>query len=143
MSEKDSEERKLFDSTRSFKDRVRQWEVLIRAKMQQPQATNLLAIVTRIKNAQQMRDRIMHATWAGEAIPNSDDMTAKGVFNWTKPRQPFEWDLDFGKIMFVATTLDGIAYDLMAGIAQMTPKGKFMTLSEALQQILRKPDQSP
>jgi hypothetical protein len=143
ITEKDSRERTLFDSTAAFKERIKQWEILVEQRMQEPQRTGLLAIITRIKNAQQMRDRIMHCTWAGELTPDQTDTTAKSVFNWTKPRKPFEWDLDFGKIMHVAHTLDQIAFDLLAGVAALAPTDKLFMLGDALQRILHKPNPNP
>jgi len=139
-------ERQVFDTTRAFDQRIDQWEVLIRRDIAEPHASNLLAVTQRIKNAQQMRDRIMHSTWSGKLTPDNEDLQARGVFNWSKPHARFEWNLDFGKLMYVARTLDAILIDILekTGWTQLsaTRPNQFTTLGDALQRIRRIPNPS-
>lgn len=133
-----SPDRKSFDETYSFETRCEQWKNLIRDRIKEPSATQLSEVVRRVRNAQQMRDRIMHASWSGKLTKDNEDLSSKGVLNWSKPRSPFDWDIDFGKLMHVINT---ILVDLLSvtGWAQLSAArpAQAVLLSDALRQIMK------
>jgi hypothetical protein len=139
---KDSESFGVYAKTRAMDQRLAQIEAAIDKEIIEPQRSALLNTLQKIKNAQYMRDRIMHDTWAG--TPKSDQDAGKNsVFNWIKPRQPLDWNLDFGSIVKVAKLIDQALIELIATTKLLPSRGaKNQLMSDALQQIRRKPSQS-
>jgi hypothetical protein len=147
IPDKNSVERIDFDQTRSFEQRSEKWKALVEARIKEPNRSAITGIIGRARNAQQMRDRIVHAPWAGKPVQGGEDLSAKSVFNWSKPRAPFEWDLDFGKLMYVAGTLDSILIDIIeatgwVSLSAARGQNSLTTLGEALQRISHAPNPS-
>jgi len=138
---KTSEEFKAFATAGAMEKRLELIKVAVERNIIDPERGIILGLVDKTNNAKYMRDRIMHDTWAG--TPKSDQDVGKvSVFNWIKPRQPLDWNLDFGAIVRVAKLIDDILIEFTVNVGLGPPKpGEPNSMSDALQRIRRKPDQ--
>ncbi len=85
----------------------------------------------------------MHGTWTGDHTEAPEGLTKSAVFNWTEPRQPFEWNLDYGKLMKLALLIDQCIFDILNGVVlSNSDPTKFGTLDDALQRIRHTPRQT-
>jgi hypothetical protein len=135
----DEKVREKFDQTRAFEIRLDQVEALAQLHLEPATWVALKALFVRVKNAKFMRDRIVHGTWGG--IPHQGKYEQLATRNWVKPRQLFEWKLDYPGIMGVVKTIDGLANDfLMFMLNNAGGKKDNVTLQDALRHTLRKPD---
>ena len=143
LTEDDLPARDQFTQTIAFKTRHRQFRALVEGKTLEPYRTSLLAIIDRIAETQQMRDRIIHGTWgSGEAAPNNPlESSATHVFSWQqKPRAPFEWKLTYGQIVETALRIDEIVSAMFEFLLNTAGRPQHFSTAETLQQIQRKPD---
>ena len=99
-----------FNSNRSVKGRIEVCESEVAGQLSDGARATLLGLFRRAKDLQDQRDKIVHNQWTG-----APDEEAKAVFNWAPPHPQFEWKLDFGRVMAVASGIDG----LNAGIAEL------------------------
>ena len=100
----------------------------------------LLAIIDRITGLQQERDRIVHGAWA-----DTGPETPISVFHFGKPRKPFDWRLNFGQIVDVASKIERLSCELVDYAMKHLPKptpAQF-SFADALQYILNKPEPRP
>ena len=139
---KDSDEFKVFASAGAMEKRLELIKIAVERHVMDPERGIIIGLIDKTKNAKYMRDRIMHDTWAGS--PKSDQDVGKvSVFNWIKPREPLDWNLDFGSIVRVAQLIDQILIELTVNVGLGPPKpGSPNLMSDALQRIRRKPDQT-
>lgn len=133
LSAENSEERNQFDQNRAFKKRLDLLEDMIKAEMRSPYREAFLALLAETRNAQDLRDKIVHNTWGGDGHQGGD---ARGVFNWSKPNPIFDWKLDFGGIKAVATRIDQLGYSWQMAIIE-DEYGSNILMSEALQRKRR------
>jgi hypothetical protein len=127
-----------YDSVRSFKIRIDILKDLIETRMREPFRQQFLDLVTEIKNAQVLRDRIIHGSWGDNGRLLIDDPEARGAFNWLQPHPPFDWKLDYGKIKEVAERVDDLAFR-WSHAAISGEIGSDIKLSDALRNKLHKP----
>jgi hypothetical protein len=141
LTEKDSDERKIFDTTRAVDQRLNQWQALVEREILPEYQPRLLALIKRVKDAKFLRDRVMHGIWTGSPTDAPEGFASSSVFNWaTVPRKSFEWNLDFGKLMKVALLIDTCIFDILSGFARpLMGPSEFATLDDALQRIRRTP----
>lgn len=104
------EELARFNSNRSVKGRIEVCEREVAGHLHDGPRASLLSLFRRAKDLQDQRDKILHNQWTG-----APDDEAKAVFNWAPPHPKFEWKLDFGRIMTVASGID----ELNASIAEL------------------------
>lgn len=141
LTDKGTDERKVFDGTRAVDQRLNQWQALVEREILPEYRDRIIALIRRVKDAKFLRDRVMHGTWTGDHVETPDGVTSSAVFNWG-PRKPFEWDLDFGKLIKLALLIDGCIAELIIDIGRIgaTPE-EFATLDDALQRIRHTPRQ--
>jgi hypothetical protein len=142
LVDSDSDEKKVFDSTRAVDQRINQWQALVEREILSQHQPPILAVIRRIKDAKFLRDRIMHGTWTGNHTEAPEGITNSAVFNWGISRKQFEWDLDFGKLMKVALLIDDCIQGVLAstGLFGIAPDTN-VTLGDALQRIRHRPHQ--
>lgn len=132
----DTQAREQFDQTRAFSSRLEQVEALAEMHLQPAAWATLKALFIRIKDAKFMRDRIIHGSWSG--TPSGQQLS---TFNWLKPRQPFEWKLDYSGIVKVVRLIDDLANGLfMFAVNNAGGKTNNITLQDALRHTQRKQD---
>lgn len=132
----DQPARGRFDATQNTKRRLDQFYALVDERMMEPPRTNLLALIDRIRGVQAERDKIIHGAWESNPVNYQDPDWARS-FGLANPKPPYEWKLTFAKINDVARKIDGLNYELMAGILSLGG-AEGLTLSSALQSTLHK-----
>lgn len=144
LTEKDSNERKIFDSTRAVDQRINQWQAAVEREIPPQHQTAILTVIRKVKDAKFLRDRVMHGTWTGDHTEAPDGLVNSAVFNWALgTRKPFEWNIDFGKLTKVALLIDACIHDLLVSARMfdesITRPDQFVTLDASLQHIRRTP----
>ncbi len=129
-----------FSSTRAFKLRMDLFETLVERKIRDPERTDLLSIILAVKNLQQQRDRIVHGNWGSEEGAPIDNPSATGAFKWAVPSKPFEWKLDFGRIVKVARDIDEVHARLFSFLVQAAGNPPQFLVSDALKRISKTPN---
>lgn len=129
----DPEARKVYDQTHSLEARIEQWRHLAKTEMLEPYRSSMLALINRVAETKQMRDRIIHGTWS------SNDPVAT-VTMGGKPKHPFQWRLNYGKIKEVAHRIDSMMIDIMSFLATVAPDKSNVTGETALRHTLRRQD---
>jgi hypothetical protein len=105
--------REQFDSTRSMQIRLDQWEKLTKQYIQTSWQSPMLDLINEIRQVQDMRDKIVHGTWAGkEGGGETSVEEAHGAFSWGKPGHPFSWKLDYHGLLTVAQRIDKLHNDM-------------------------------
>lgn len=140
LTEKDSEEQKLFNKTYSFAQKLDQLEAVIRAKIKPQYAEVFLKLINETRNTQNLRDRIIHNMWGDEGNTDGPDaeVNDKEVanFDWMSPRPPGDWKVDFEKIKNIAIRIGNLAHNWMMAVL-IDEKGDNLILSEALRRKMR------
>ena len=131
--------RKRYDETRSFGIRLDLLQGLVNEQVKQPHCDQIIALIVRIRNLQLLRDRVVHGAWTGEAVGPLETQTANAVFNFIKPRQSFEWKLDYAGIMKTAHAIDDLCRDLINLSFLGADPTQPITLGSALQRMRHKP----
>ena len=97
--------RSVFDSTRSMRMRLDQWEELTKERIQQAWQKPMLDLINETRQVQDLRDKIVHGTW-GDKEGKTIAPDTHGPFSWGKPGHAFEWKLDYDGILEVALRID-------------------------------------
>jgi hypothetical protein len=142
LTQNDQDTRKQYNSTWSFSARIDIWEHLADTKIIEPWRQMMLALVNEVRQVQDMRDKIIHASWGGEKGENPYQNQADKAFNWSKPHHPFNWKLDYGSILKVALRIDQLHLRFFPLMRTTAAADEFITSEEALRRILRTQGQS-
>jgi hypothetical protein len=135
--------RRLFDSTRPMQLRLDQWEELSKAKLQSAWVGEMLDLIAEVRNLTDMRDKIVHGTWADAEKAKTAGVEAHGSFSWGKPGHSFSWKLTYGDILAVALRMDKLHTGMFnfALRASGVQRGEPFTVGSALRRIQIAPSQ--
>ena len=140
LTEKDSEEQKLFNRTYSFAQKLDQLEAVIRDKMKPQYVEIFLKLINETRNTQNLRDRIIHNMWGDEGKTDGPEaeINDKEVsnFDWMSPRPPNDWKLDFEKIKAIAIRIGNLSHGLMMATI-IDEKGEKIIMGDALRRKMR------
>jgi hypothetical protein len=135
----DKSAREIFDTTRAVDQRLNQWQAAVEREILPEFQPKILAVIRKVKNAKFLRDRVMHGTWTGDHVEAPEDIRNSAVFNWG-PRKPYQWDLDFGKLIKLALLIDSCIAEIAIDIGRFGAKPEeFVTLGDSLQRIRHTP----
>ncbi|MBY5776797.1 hypothetical protein HFN59_06670 [Rhizobium leguminosarum] len=131
------ETRDRFEQVRSMQTRLNIVQTGVEAKMIKPHRGRFIALLKEARDCQQMRDRIIHGSWSGTGDDPINNPQSNSVFNWLKPRHPYEWKLDFGKIKAVALRIDKLCSNWLDVITADVPPADFILLNDAIKLKLK------
>lgn len=122
-----------FQQDRSARGRLDTFQRLISDELIEPHRTTLLSLVRDMRDVQLLRDRIVHGSWASKDGATLDNPEAQSTFGMLKPRQPFEWKLDFGKLKATALKIEDLNSRLQnAMLDELLLGEQSIVLSEAM-----------
>ncbi|MGO7686259.1 hypothetical protein ACC696_16570 [Rhizobium ruizarguesonis] len=126
-----------FENMRSMQTRLNMVQAGVTDKMLPHHRGVFLELIREARDCQQMRDRIIHGAWSGSGDDPIENPASDVVSSFLKPRHPFEWKLDFGKIKAVALRIDKLAGQWMDAVLTGSPKDVDALLSESIKRKLK------
>lgn len=139
ITAEDESAREKFDATHSSGPRLDQWQELTSKRVMEPWRTQILATINETRQVQELRDKIIHGTWADTENAPVANPEAEGPFNRLPPHHPFKWKLTFGDIKKVALRIDALHHSMWQ-IAIAASGGKPSTIGGVLNRISNIPN---
>jgi hypothetical protein len=93
--------------------RLDQFAELTKQLVQPAWQTPLLDLINKIRQTQDMRDKIVHGTWSDKENAQEITTEAHGPFSWGKPGHGFSWKLDYQGILGVALRIDSLHKEML------------------------------
>lgn len=123
-----------FAKQRNFQQRAVFWETQAELKLKDPLRSEILALISRMKNLKAQRDEVVHRSWGGglqsgswiagnQSLPTTDASPMKAPWDKQKPRNPhdlFSWNISFSRLRRLAEDIAALNRDLL--VATMVPR---------------------